>query len=188
MEIKRRIRKSILKKRDEMPKGERAEKSRNIMDKITRMDIYQEAESILCYVNYKSEVETEEFIKETLSRGKKVYCPRIDREEMEFYRIAGMEDLSMGYMGIREPMPSGQRLLCGRDISMERCLMIMPGSVFDRERNRMGYGKGYYDRYLERYPQLPTVAVCFECQLAQKVPTEEHDRKPNMVITEENIY
>ena len=78
MEIKRRIRKSILKKRDEMPKGERAEKSRNIMDKITRMDIYQEAESILCYVNYKSEVETEEFIKETLSRGKKVYCPRID--------------------------------------------------------------------------------------------------------------
>lgn len=188
METKRYIRKSVLKMRDELSEHERKDKSRRILEKVMQTSSYKEADVILSYVNFKSEVETEGLIAEALKSGKRVYCPRIDKEDMEFYRILGMDDLTAGYKGIREPMPKGECLLSGRDMSVQKCLMIMPGSVFDRERNRIGYGKGYYDRYLERYPQLPTVAVCFECQLVERVPAEAYDIKPDMIITETDVY
>ncbi len=188
METKRHIRKSVLKLRDELPQSTRQSMSRRIIGSLMDTDAYKAAEAILSYVNFKSEVETELLIAEALKCGKKVYCPRIDEEDMDFYRITNMDDLSEGYKGIREPVPEGERLLSGRDISLQKCLMIMPGSVFDKERNRIGYGKGYYDRYLERYPQLPTIAVCFECQIVEHVPAEEYDRKPAMILTEEAIY
>jgi 5-formyltetrahydrofolate cyclo-ligase len=188
METKRHIRKSVLKLRDDLPQNVRQTMSRRIIAKLMDTDAYKEAEAILSYVNFKSEVETEELIAEALKSGKRVYCPRIDEENMDFYRITRMEELAEGYKGIREPMPEGNRLLSGRDMSLQKCLMIMPGSVFDKERNRIGYGKGYYDRYLERYPQLPTIAICFECQMVEHVPAEVYDRKPAMILTEEALY
>ncbi len=188
METKRHIRKNVLKLRDELPQSVRQTMSRRIIGRLMDTDAYKEAGAILSYVNFKSEVETEELIAEALKSGKRVYCPRIDEENMDFYRITCMEELSEGYKGIREPMPEGNRLLSGRDISIQKCLMIMPGSVFDKERNRIGYGKGYYDRYLERYPQLPTIAICFECQIVEHVPAEVYDRKPAMILTEKMIY
>lgn len=188
MESKRHIRKSVLKLRDELTERERRDKSRAIIGKLMNTGAYEEAEVVLSYVSYKSEVITEEMIEAALKDGKRVYCPRIDKDDMEFYRIMSMEDLTTGYKGIREPMPNGDRLLSGRDISMSKCLMIMPGSAFDRERNRIGYGKGYYDRYLERYPQLPTIAVCFECQLVEKIPAEAYDIKPAVIMTEKGMY
>ena len=77
-----------------------------------------------------------------------------------------------------------------------RCLMVMPGSVFDRKCHRMGYGKGYYDKYLgfifkgngDLAFQLKTIGLCFECQMKEKIPVDVYDKKTDMVITEKRIY
>ncbi|MDE7286291.1 MAG: hypothetical protein K2N55_05560 [Lachnospiraceae bacterium] len=69
----------------------------------------------------------------------------------------------------------------------QKCLLLVPGAVFDRERGRMGYGKGFYDRYLDAFPDLKSAALAFECQIVKKVPIEAHDRKPDMIITDKGI-
>ena len=112
---------------------------------------------------------------------------------MNFYRIFSMNDLKKGYCGIREPSGRTEDLLSVYDIKTDRCLMIMPGSAFDRERNRMGYGRGYYDKYLdavrgESPDAFRTIGICFECQMQERIPAEYYDRKADMVITESEVY
>ena len=101
---------------------------------------------------------------------------------MIFFRIDGEEDLEPGYFGIREPKQG----LSAADGS--NGLMIMPGVAFDRSRGRVGYGGGFYDRYLAAHPDLFTAAVAFEFQLFDQVPREETDILPRCLITEKQIY
>ena len=68
-----------------------------------------------------------------------------------------------------------------------KCLALVPGAVFDREKDRMGYGKGFYDRFLEKCTKVTAVALAFACQIAKKVPAEAHDRKVDMIITENEV-
>lgn len=187
METKRHIRKKVLQLRDELTAEERQKKSWSIIKKVVQTETYKNAEFIMVYMTYKSEVQTEKLVLQALSEGKQVFCPKVSGEDMDFYRIDSPGELMTGYKGIPEPVGYGDRLLSGRDISMHRCLMLMPGSAFDRERNRIGYGKGYYDRYLERYPQLTTMALCFQCQIVEKAPSEAFDRKPDMILTEDIV-
>lgn len=184
METKKLIRKNILALRDGMDKEERNEKSKKIANRLMQLETYKKAQILVIYVNYKSEVSTQSLIKTALLEGKKVYCPKVCEGEMEFYRIDSLEELSEGYMGIREPKGETSKKLTVEDMKEEVCLMIMPGSVFDRERNRIGYGKGYYDKYIGKYPYFDTAALCFVCQLIDEVPAKEYDIRPDMVITE----
>lgn len=188
METKRSIRNATLKLRDSLGEKERKIKSTMIQEKVIASVAYKEAEIILSYMNYKSEVVTEELVKKALEDGKKVYCPKVNGDIMEFYRIHSVEDAEIGYMGIREPFPEEEKLLREREISTEKCLMIMPGSAFDKDRNRIGYGKGYYDKYLTQHPGLSTIAICYVCQIVDKVPEEEYDIRPDVVISECNEY
>ena len=100
-----------------------------------------------------------------------------------FYEITSMEDLQPGYQGIREPVEKEERLydskMAGKD-----GIILVPGAVFDRQRSRMGYGKGFYDRFLSKNPGLFSAALAFECQIARKIPVEPHDIKPDMIVTE----
>lgn len=187
MEEKKRIRESILKLRDALLKEERLEKSRRIFNRITAMREYQEAEHILVYVSYKSEVETEPFIKESLKAGKKVYCPKVCGKNMDFYRIADTAELKHGYMGIKEPEAAKEYVFNTEVGKKGNCLMIMPGSAYDMDRNRIGYGGGYYDRYLESHPFITAIAVGFDCQITERIPAASHDKKPDIIITEERL-
>lgn len=181
METKALIRKHALGQRDRMPEKERRFKSEQIIQRIFQCAEYQAAEKLLVYVSFRSEVQTEALIMQALRDEKRVYCPRVSGSEMEFYEIASMEELSVGYRGIREPQAAEEkRFKEGGAVS----LMIMPGSAFDEKRNRLGYGGGYYDRYLEKHPKLLTLAVCFECQMQKDIPSDAYDKKPDAVLTE----
>lgn len=198
---KRNIRKRILALRDGIPLELREEKSNDILQTLYGMDKYKEAAVILAYVNYQSEVITTPLLDKALKDNKQVFAPRVSGEEMEFYKISGIEDLAEGYKGINEP-------ICGAGFMEEiesykaleekasgetACvLMLMPGVVFDKEGHRIGYGKGFYDRYLKRLSKtginVYKIALCYECQMLNEIPYENHDISVDMVITENGIY
>lgn len=188
METKALIRKRILEMRDGMPLDERSEKSRRIAEKVIKHPAYRETGHLLTYVSYKSEADTLFLIEHALENGKKVYCPKVRGREMDFYRIGSPEDLEEGYKGIREPRTQNGEKVYRAGEEQRKILMLMPGSVFDKERNRIGYGGGYYDRYLEKHTEFITMAICFEMQVQEKIPSDIHDLKPDLIVTECHIY
>lgn len=188
METKKHIRQEVLRQRDALTGEERSSKSRRILEYVREMEAYRKSRVLLVYASYRSEVETLPLIRHALEEGKLVYCPKVEQEgQMNFYRISSIEDLKEGYRGIPEPEAVQELLYCGQEYSAEDTLMILPGAVFDRERNRIGYGKGYYDRYLEQYPDMECMALCFDCQIREHLPAEEHDRKPGQIISESGV-
>lgn len=184
---KKSLRKQILKIRNEMSYAERRAKSGQILSALSDMELYKRADTILFYIDYQSEVMTTPLIVHALSQGRQVYLPKVTGTEMDFYQIHDILDLREGYKGIREP--EGGALFENAQTDM---LMVMPGAVFDRHCHRIGYGKGFYDRYLGRMQQkkikIPVVALCFACQMLDEIPYEAHDIMPDMVLTENNLY
>ena len=160
-----------------------AEKSKVIKDVITAMNEYQEADQVLVYLNYRNEVQTDELVLTALRDGKKIFAPRVEGSEMEFYQIEDLFKLVASQMGIREPKGDTETPDFG-----ERVLMIMPGVVFDETCGRIGYGGGFYDKYLEKHPDIQTVMIVFECQKEEMIPLEETDIRPQMIVTEDRIY
>ncbi len=189
METKALIRKRMLAFRDAMPPLERAEKSCRIARLVMGHPAYRSAECLLCYAGYKSEADTFFLMGQALKDGKKVYCPKVveaapAKRQMEFYRILSLEELEPGYHGIPEPPESGDRLFAEDG---KTGLMILPGSVFDKNGNRIGYGGGYYDRYLGRHTGMVRMGICFDFQVAETVPAERYDWKMDLVMTENGI-
>ena len=193
---KRRIRKNVLALRDAMTPAVRTEKSTRIIKRLFSTEAYRSADVILTYVNYQSEVITTALIKRALADRKLVFAPKVAGDDMDFCRITGMSSLTEGYRGILEPSGNeifnekifSEKIFCENS---KNTLMIMPGAVFDEKRHRIGYGKGFYDRYLMRMEQLGitihTLALCFECQVLQNIPYGMHDRKPDYVLTEKRL-
>ena len=99
---------------------------------------------------------------------------------MIFYKLTDFSQLEPGYFGIPEPAS-------GEIADWPKALMIMPGVAFDRANHRVGYGGGFYDRYLEKHPQLERVAIAFSFQMLPEVPTEPTDICPQIIVTEEEI-
>ena len=149
---------------------------------------YQDNDNIIIYVSYNQDVDNSGIINKSLERGKKVYVPKViinkeDRSDkyMEFVRINSYDDLQDGYMGIKEPVSDDYEI-------PQDGLLVMPGLAFDVTLNRIGYGGGFYDRYLvkngDRYYQT---AICFDYQVLDDIPAEEFDIRPDMIITDKRI-
>ncbi len=185
MEIKSSIRKEMLIMRDGIPCEERIFYSREIKDTILGMDVVRLASNILCFAGYKSEVQTMELMGELLSLGKNIYVPRVDGDEMDFYRINSLDDLKEGFKGISEPVETCTQVFEGRDI--EHTVMLMPGAVFAKDGSRIGYGKGYYDRYLAKCDIMNRIALCFSIQILENIPSDVHDKKASVIVTEKGI-
>lgn len=155
--------------------------SRSIFNKLTALREYRDCQSILAYADCNREVATADFIRTCLNAGKHVALPRVNAAgSMDFYEIHEISELVTGSFGIPEPV--GNRIFLPEPDSST--LMILPGVAFDHFCHRVGYGGGYYDRYLEDKPWLFTVAVCHEVQLLAEIITEEHDVSPDLLITE----
>lgn len=178
-----------------MQAGLREEKSNEILHTLYGMKQYKEARILLAYADYQSEVITTPLIIKALAENKQVFTPRVNEDEMEFYRISGIEHLAKGYKGIREPI-GNNGFTDGIDagdffIKNAKPLMVMPGAVFDKEGHRIGYGKGFYDRYLKRFNEagidVYKIALCYECQLLEKIPDESHDVGADVIITENRV-
>ena len=231
---KRIIRKQVLAVRDSISAGDRKQYNTAIRECMLTQSVYEKAQVILAYASYRSEVDTTALIEQALADGKYVFAPKVSGDDMEFWRITAMEDLKEGYRGIPEPAESvsfpawfarqcipeavcgdihetensagGESMSgCGRGIC--RVMMWMPGAVFDQARHRIGYGGGYYDRYLQRLVcmrekehggsadtgrkqpvmLLTTAALAYSCQVLAQIPYESHDMIPDMLITEKGV-
>jgi len=184
---KREIRKMILEARDRMSAEERKRGNILLTERILGHQWFYCSEILLGFVSFGSEIDTTAILQEALEKGKSVYVPRVvqtaEESEMCFYRIRALEELQAGYRGILEPTGDSEKYVY-RAEEAERILMLMPGVAFDRLRNRIGYGKGFYDRFLETRPflQTRTIAVGYQCQMTEELPTSEHDIRPYQVI------
>lgn len=184
---KRDIRKAVVRIRDGLSVEERERASLLLTERILGHQWFYRAEYFLCFVSFGSEISTWEILREALRLGKKVYVPKVPGEgeapRMRFYRIMSLEELQEGYRGIMEP--AGETAEYGyTHETAEHTLMLMPGVAFDGCRNRIGYGKGFYDRFLADKPdlQLRTIAVGYKCQLVEELPASDMDIKPYQVI------
>ena len=188
METKNSIRKEMLLLRNSMPIEERIFNSRRIKENVLSMDVVINAKTVLCFAGYGSEVCTMELMEELLRMGKMVFLPRVSGEEMDFYRIGSLDDLEEGYKGIPEPKKTCTDVFSiGDDKSDERIVMLMPGAVFSTDGCRIGYGKGYYDRYLAKCDIMNRIALCFSMQIREGIPCDIHDKKASVIVTEKSI-
>lgn len=186
---KQSMRSKYLSCRDSLSKSERLERSRAVWENLKKEKSLQEAEIVLVYLDYRSEVITTFMVEELLGQNneKRIFAPKVDGMNIDFYEIHSMEDLHMGYQGIREPQENKDKLFTPEMADRYRVFLFMPGAVFDRELGRMGYGKGFYDRYLQRVPGMTKAGIAFECQVAKKIPIEAHDKRADLIVTEKGV-
>ncbi len=188
METKREFRNKILKIRNSMEKHDVIEKSDIIISKLMNLDIYKTCKVVFVYMDFKNEVMTSSLIKQLLLENKRVVIPYTDTVNTVLIpsELKNMEqDLVVSNYGYYEP--KFENIVPVR--SEEFDLVVVPGVVFDKNLNRIGFGKGYYDRILSRLkPSAKAVAVAYEFQVLDEVPSEIHDIKMDMILTEQNIY
>ncbi|MDH5525252.1 MAG: 5-formyltetrahydrofolate cyclo-ligase [Desulfobulbaceae bacterium] len=183
------LRKKILAQRDRLPPAERSQKSKAIAERLWAIPAFAGSATLLIYVNFRSEVETLGLIKTCLQKGMRVCVPLTVMAEHQLlaYEINDPErDLVPGYCNIPEPDPQRLRLVEPAAIDT----VILPGSVFDEQGGRLGYGGGYYDRFLQYHaPQALRIGVAYDLQLIEAVPVEPHDQQLHYLITEsKTIY
>lgn len=155
--------------------------SRKIAETVTALPEYSNSQRILAYADYNHEVMTKYIIEAAWNDGKEVAVPKVVGQDMVFYKLTDFAQLEKGYFGIPEPAR-------GEIVQWEEALMIMPGVAFDRQNHRVGYGGGFYDRFLEKHPYITRVAVAFEFQMMSEVPVEPTDISPEIIVTEKEIY
>lgn len=177
------IRKQMKQLRADMTRTERFEKSMQIFEQLITVPEFKRADRIYTYVSMDNEIDTIMLIDYSLSLEKRVFVPRVSGRDMEFYEISDISELSPGYMGIYEPDINGME----PDYSRTG-FMCMPGLAFDRSYNRIGYGGGFYDRYLSVDNKLYKAALAYEAQLLESIPAQDGDVRPDMIVTEESIY
>ena len=170
--MKNEIRKELKKIRNEITNKDN--KSNIICDKL--FDLLNDLEVIGLYASMKNEVNLDNLINSLLQRGKCVCLPRVEGNIINFYKINSLADLEINNK-IREPKPIS--LINPNSIEA----LVIPGLGFDIHNNRIGYGKGYYDRYLCGYNNKK-IGVCFKEQLLDNIPTNCNDIKMNIIITD----
>ncbi|MDD7740428.1 MAG: 5-formyltetrahydrofolate cyclo-ligase [Fusicatenibacter sp.] len=180
METKQSIRKEVFGRRKMAPQEEIENKSDLIFRKLIGLPEFSQAEYFFAYMDFKKEVMTGKMIEYALSLGKKVAVPKVEGDHMVFYEISDFTKLESGYFGI--PEPEGCKECCA-----QTGFLLVPGVAFDAQKHRIGYGKGFYDRYLCAHPGFFTAAIAFEFQLFDAVPFEETDIRPDILITEDRL-
>ena len=183
---KKEIRRLVAARKKEYSEAWLEEKSARITAGIRRLPAYREAGTVFAYMDLPGEVRMRDFIRGCLEDGKAVAVPKIFVSEepyMSFFRIDSFDVLREGRMHIMEPDPQQ----CDCMDADETALIIMPGVAFDTELRRIGYGGGFYDRYLAAHPDHPTIAAAFSFQVFDRIPSEAKDIRPQTLVTEERI-
>lgn len=150
--------------------------SDNLCRQFLETDAYKNAKSVYGYLPYNQEVRTWALLEQALKDGKKIAVPKVYGDEMRFIYLDDLAAISQGYCGIPEPIADGPVA------DDPTALVLMPGLAFDKEGHRIGYGGGFYDRFLENEPDHPTVALCYHFQMLDHLDTEEHDIPVDRVL------
>lgn len=199
MQNKSSIREELLKRRNNIPPEVRKVKSRLIGEKIFSIEEFRNAQVVFCFASFRTEVDTLDLIKKSLSEGKRLVLPKVEKENhsLLLFEIKNTEELSPGYMGIPEPAPpahssgtEGEKgFYEGRLFDINNVdVVIIPGAAFDVAGNRLGYGAGYYDKLLSKLTKIvPIIAPAFEEQITDEIPSEPHDIKVHIIVTDRRI-
>lgn len=168
-----------------MTPQEKHEKDMLLYNNILASGLLNATRQVYIYVSYGTEADTIYLIKELFRQQYNVAVPRVNGKEMDFYEIREMADLKPGFNGILEPVS-------GQPVTECNGIMFMPGLVFDIGHGRIGYGGGYYDRYLYRHKDdnIFKVAIAYDFQVlkTERIEMETHDIKPDIIITEKASY
>lgn len=173
--------------RDGLSFDDRSARSHGITEKVISHSDFQKAENLLIYMHFGSEVKTDSIIASGLGMGKKVYVPKVSGKEMEFYEIRDLNECVPGFMNIPEPPEGAEQFIFKPEMKKKDTLMILPGLAFDINGGRMGYGGGFYDRYLEKCPDCIKLGISYDFQCVDEVPAEENDICMDMIITEKRV-
>ncbi len=179
------LRSSMQQRRMLEPVNSILEKSKRIQQLLGKQKAYQQASAILYYVSFGKEVSTHDLIKQALHGGKTVLVPISDTKTRTLHvaHIISWEDLASGAYNILEPRKEIRTIVPLKNIE----LILVPGVAFDTRGNRLGHGKGYYDRLLTKLPSIYSIGLAFSFQLVQEIPVELNDKTVDMIITEKQI-
>lgn len=181
-EQKEKIRKQYISIRNNVEN--KLEKSIKIKNKIINSEMYINSKVIALYKNLPSEVSTIELIEYSIRIGKMVVLPRVKEDNLEFYKIDNMKDKFIkSKFGVEEPVLNYSNLVHKEQID----LIIVPGVCFDKNKNRMGFGKGFYDRFLAN-SNLKSIGICFEEQIINDLVVSDNDVKMQYIITDQKVY
>jgi len=176
---KKALRREIGAKKRALNAAEIESRSALLADKLYKTPQYRDCQSLYAYLSFNQEVRTNPIIQRAWADGKRVAVPKVVGDEMVFIRIDSFEGLApQGAFHIMEPIEDGP--VAGD----EKALILMPGLAFDPEGHRVGYGGGYYDRFLEKEPDHPLVALCYDFQLYDRLEVEAHDVPVDVVLTD----
>ncbi|MGN0544079.1 MAG: 5-formyltetrahydrofolate cyclo-ligase [Acutalibacteraceae bacterium] len=170
--------------RADMGEADKQKLDTQIFNRFINLWRYRECKTLLTYVSSAIEVDTRVLISDALKRGKRVAVPRCipGIHEMEFYYITSFGDLEKGAYGVLEPVKSK----CRRMTDYSEGLCVIPALAFDENGYRLGFGKGYYDRFLSRF-RGDTVGICYECCMQKQLPRGRFDRCADIVVTEKRV-
>ena len=152
------------------------EKSRILGEKFAASEAYCKAQTIYGYLPYNQEVRTVPMLEQALRDGKRVAVPKVYGDEMKFIYMDDLSKVSAGYAGIPEPVADAP---VADDAT---ALVLMPGLAFDPQGHRIGYGGGFYDKFLAAEPEHPTLALCYDFQMLEELETEEFDIPVDTVL------
>lgn len=173
---KQELRQAIRARKRAMTEEDILLRSEILAEKFARSNAYRAAKTIYGYLPYNQEVRTVPMLRRALEEGKRVAVPKVYGDDMKFIYLDDLSQVAKGYAGIPEPVADGP---VAQD---ETALVLMPGLAFDRAGHRIGYGGGFYDKFLAREPHHPTVALCYDFQVMDRLETEEFDIPVDLVI------
>lgn len=168
---------------------DKKELSSKIFQQLYKLEDFLNAKSILIYLNIKSEVRTKKELDFMLSLEKKIVVPYVNGLNLELFHLENIDELEKGSFGVLEPVnelrQSKEKKIEARIID----LAIIPGVAFDEHGSRLGYGKGFYDRFLKGLrTDCINVGVAYQCQVFDSIPQEDHDISLDMLITEQESF
>ena len=173
---KQELRKSIREQKRAMTEAQIQEKSRLLGQLFAASALYRNAKTIYGYMPYNQEVRTVPMLEQAIRDGKRVAIPKCYGDEMRFIFMEDLSKVEKGYAGIPEPIEDAPIA------DDETALVLMPGLAFDPEGHRIGYGGGFYDKFLAKEPNHPTLALCYDFQMVEHLETEEFDIPVDTVL------
>lgn len=177
---KKALRRLLIQKRHAFPIDLRSELSKKIADRLLVSDEYTECDTVLVFISTQIEVDTSPILAAALADGKIIGAPRCESGEnvMDFFRIGCMGDLELGAFNILEPKQS-----CSKIESFSTAICIVPGLAYDVSGHRIGFGRGYYDRFLSNFDGV-SCGICFDEFTVDNIPVEPTDIPVNMLVTQ----
>ncbi len=184
MKDKVKIRQKLLKWRSQLPDKQRAEKNKRISCQLEQLEVFKDAQHILFYYSVNGEVDTTALIDKYIN-SKQLYLPVVDgKSKFQAIPIKSPLDLKTGFEKV--PEPTGIEASSVYDNAVE--LIVIPGVGFDRKGNRLGMGKGYYDRYLQKQKGKLKVVLAYEEQVLDSIPKENYDEPVDIIVTDQSVY